>query len=168
MDQNLSLYIEEERLRDYAVSTARLLRPVGETSGRAAARELAARVREIRRCHDAIRRRYQGAAEIPAACEWLLDNWYLVQRAYLEARSAMRGEKRLRACEEGAMLPALCTALLRSGLGRADEGRCRLFLDGFQFITVLRRGELALFPGCLRAACLGEIAAVCRRICWMS
>ncbi len=164
MDQNLSLYIEEERLRDYAVSTARLLRPAGETSGRAAARDLSARVREIRRCHDAIRRRYQGAAEIPAACEWLLDNWYLVQRAYLEARDALRREKRLRACEEGAMLPALCTALLRSGLGRADEGRCRLFLDGFQFITVLRRGELALFPGCLRAACLGEIAAVCRRM----
>ena len=164
MDQNLSLYIEEERLRDYAVSTARLLRPVGETSGRAEARELAARVREIRRCHDAIRRRFRSSSELPAACEWLLDNWYLVQGTYLEARSALRREKRLRESAEGAMLPALCSALLRSGLGRADEARCRLFLDGFQFITVLRRAELALFPICLKAACLGEIAAVCRRM----
>ena len=40
MEQNLSLYIEEERLRDYAVSTARLLRPVEEESGRRAARAL--------------------------------------------------------------------------------------------------------------------------------
>lgn len=164
MDQNLSLYIEEERLRDYAVSTARLLRPVGKSSGRAAARELAARVREIRRCRDAIRRRFRSASELPAACEWLLDNWYLVQRAFLEARDALRGAKRLRESGEGPMLPALCSALLRSGLGKADETRCRLFLDGFQFITVLRRAELALFSVCLKAACLREIAGVCRKL----
>ena len=80
MDQNLSLYIEEERLREYAVSTARLLRPNGQGGGKLAARRLSARVREIRRCTDAVRRRYQNSAQVPAACEWLLDNWYLAKR----------------------------------------------------------------------------------------
>ena len=56
MDQNLSLYIEKERLHDYAASTARLLRP---------------------------------------------------------------------------------------GLGRADEERSRLFPDGFQSVTVLRRAGIS-------------------------
>ena len=55
---------------------------------------------------------------------------------------------------------SLCRSLLRSGLGSANEERSRLFLDGFQSITVLRRAELALVPRCLEAACLEEIAAV--------
>ena len=164
MDQNLSLYIENARLRDYAASTARLLRPTGECGGKAAARTLAARVREIRHCTAAVRRRYQNSAQVPAACEWLLDNWYLVRREYLLASESLRTARRLRRCEEGLLVLSLCRSLLRSGLGRADEERSRLFLDGFQSITVLRRAELALFPRCLEAVCLEEIAAVCRRM----
>ena len=164
MDQNLSLYIENARLRDYAASTARLLRPTGECGGKAAARTLTARVREIRHCTAAVRRRYQNSAQVPAACEWLLDNWYLVRREYLLASESLRTARRLRRCEEGLLVLSLCRSLLRSGLGRADEERSRLFLDGFQSITVLRRAELALFPRCLEAVCLEEIAAVCRRM----
>ena len=35
MDRNLSLYIENDRLHDYAASTARLLHPAGECGGKA-------------------------------------------------------------------------------------------------------------------------------------
>ena len=164
MDQNLSLYIETERLRDYAASVARLLRPLGQGGGRAAARALRLHAREIRRCHDAVRRRYRDASNVPAACEWLLDNWYLARREALEAESALRTAKRLRLCEEGLMVLSLCRALLRAGLGEVTEARCREFLDGFQSITVLRRAELALFPVCLRAACLEALAGVCREM----
>ena len=164
MDRNLSLYIENDRLHDYAASTARLLHPAGECGGKAAARTLAARVREIRRCTAAVRRRYRDSAQVPAACEWLLDNWYLVQREHLLAAESLRTARRLRRCDEGLLVLSLCRSLLRSGLGSANEERSRLFLDGFQSITVLRRAELALFPRCLEAACLEEIAAVCRRM----
>lgn len=164
MDQNLSLYIEDERLRDYAASTARLLRPGGESSGRAAALALRQRAREIRRCHDAVRRRYREAVSVPAACEWLLDNWYLARREAIEACDALRMAKRLRLCEEGLLILALCRALLRAGLGEVTEARCRSFLDGFQSVSVLRRAELTLFPCCLRAACIEELAAVCREM----
>ena len=164
MDQNLSLYIEDERLRDYAASTARLLRPDGEAGGRAAARAVLLRTREVRRCHDAVRRRYREALNVPAACEWLLDNWYLAKREAIEAHEALRDAKHLRLCEEGLLILALCRALLRAGLGEVTEARCRSFLDGFQSVTVLRRSELTLFPCCLRAACIEELAAVCREM----
>ena len=164
MDQNLSLYIEDKRLREYAASTARLLRPTGQGGGAAASRQLRSCLRTIRRCHDAVQRRYRNQAEIPAACEWLLDNWYLVRREYLSAVGAIRRAKRLRLCEEGLMIFALCRSLVRAGLGKAEEERCKSFLDGFQSITVLRRAELALFPACMQAACLSELAAVCREM----
>ena len=164
MDQNLALYIENDRLHDYAASTARLLHPTGESGGKAAAPALAARVREIRRCTAAVRRRYHDSAQVPAACEWLLDNWYLVRREYLFDAEALRTARRLRLCGDGLLILALCRSLLRSGFGSADEERSKLFLDGFQTITVLRRSELALVPRCMEAACLEEIAAVCRRM----
>ena len=166
MDQNLSLYIEDARLRDYAVSTARLLRPSGEGGGRRAGRALRAALTEIRRSTEAVRRRYASLSDPPAACEWLLDNWYLARREGLEALDALRGARRLRLCGEGLMILELCRALLRSGLGQVTEQRCRIFLDGCQAVTVLRRAELALFPACLRAVCLEELAAVCREMAY--
>lgn len=125
---------------------------------------LRSRVRLIRRCHDAVQRRYRNQTQIPAACEWLLDNWYLVRRESLSIAGELRRAKRLRFCEEGPMVFALCRSLVRAGHGMADEGRCKSFLDGFQSITVLRRVELALFPACLEVACLAEIADVCREM----
>ncbi len=166
MEQNLSLYIEDERLRDYAASTARLLRPTGQSGGKAAARSLRQRLREIRRCHDAVQRRYRNGSRMPAACEWLLDNWYLAKREYLESVQSLRTAKRLRLCEEGLMLLSLCRSLLRAGLGVVTEERCREYLDGFQSVTVLRRAELLLFPACLRAVCLEELASVCREMAY--
>ena len=166
MEQNLSLYIEDERLRDYAASTARLLRPAQQANGRTVLRALRQRVRQIRRCHDAVARRYRNAAELPSACEWLLDNWYLAKREYLESVQSLRMAKHLRLCDEGLMILALCRSLLRAGHGAVTEARCRAYLDGFQSVTVLRRAELRLFPVCLRAAALEELAAVCREMAY--
>ena len=42
--------------------------------------ELHERIRELRRCRDTLHRRYTGAPAVPSGCEWLLDNWYMVQR----------------------------------------------------------------------------------------
>ncbi len=164
MDQNLSVYIENERLRDYAASAARLLRPAGERGGASSAHALRLRALEVRRCTEAVRRRYRSIPDPPAACEWLMDNWYLVRRETLAAAEALRCARRLRLCGEGVMILSLSRALLRAGEGKVTEERCRLFLDGFQSVTVLRRAELALFPCCIRAACVEEIAAVCRRM----
>ena len=164
MDITTDLYIEDGRLYQYAVSTAKLLRPIGTAGGRRAAEELRRSREQIRRTTEAIRRRYEQQERVPAACEWLLDNWYLAQREYLVAAGALRQAKHLRQTSEGLLILGLARGLVRAGQGSVTEARCRSFLDGFQSVTVLRRAELELFPAAVRAAALEELAAVCRRL----
>ena len=161
---NSGLYITDDRLYDFAASTARLLRPAGRTGGRSSAQLLRRHLSEIRKTQEAVQRRYGQLPNPPAACEWLLDNWYMVQREYLNAHGALLQARRQRQCDEGLLILALCRALLQAGQGRVTETRCRLFLDGFQSVTVLGRAELSLFPAAIRAAVIAEIAAVCRAL----
>ena len=72
---NLVSYIDDERLFDYAVSCAQTLRPDALLDGRGEASTLRRCFQEVERCHSLFRRRYADAARIPAACEWLLDNY---------------------------------------------------------------------------------------------
>ena len=161
---NTGLYIPDDRLYDYAASAARLLRPTALSGGRSGAKLLRRHMGDIRRTHEAVRRRYGQLPTAPAACEWLLDNWYMVQREYRPVYTALSRARRLRMCDEGLLILCLCRSLLQAGQGRVTEVRCKLFLDGFQSVTVLRRAELELFPAALRASLIAEIAAVCRRL----
>ena len=161
---NLIPYIEDEKLYDYAVSCAQTLRPDGRGDGRGESQALRRCFQETQRCHSLLRRRYEGAAQIPAACEWLLDNFYLLQREYPGTRQALRKAERQR-CRRGKLLVTeLCRALLHAGQGRLSEERCALFLRGFQAVTVLQRRELLLFPAALRAVILEAVAGACRRL----
>ena len=83
---NLVPYIEDDRLYDYAAACARTLRPEGMDDGRSEAQTLRRCFQEAERCHTLLQRRYEGASHIPAACEWLLDNFYLLQREYPAVR----------------------------------------------------------------------------------
>ena len=154
-------YIDDERLGDYAVSCAKTLRPDARTDGRAEARSLRRCRRETERCHALLQKRCGDSPSAPAACEWLLDNHYLLQREYPGVLRALASSGRQRACRGGLLILELCRALLQSGNGRLTEERCALFLDGFQSVTVLQRAELLLFPAALRAAVLEAIAAAC-------
>ena len=159
------MYIEEAQLASFGASTARLLQADGETDGRAAALALRQNMARIDRCYEAVRRRYAQQSAVPAACEWLLDNRYLARRETLGALGDLRRARHLRACTGEALILSLARALVEAGGGRVTEERCRLFLDGFQSVTVLHRAELTLFPQALRAAVIGQVAAVCRELC---
>ena len=159
------MYIEDERLAAFGASTARLLQPDGETDGRTAALALRQSMLRIERSYETVRRRCARQSTVPAACEWLLDNRYLARREALGAFGDLRRAKRLRACGDGLLILSLARALAEAGEGRVTEARCRLFLEGFQSVTVLRRAELALFPQALRAAVIGMLARVCRELC---
>ena len=89
-------YIEDERLFDYAASAAMLLRPQDNCAGAEAAALLRRDFLEIRRSHQAVEKRYGKLAGAPAACQWLLDNWYMVQREYPYAAGQLKEAKRLR------------------------------------------------------------------------
>ena len=143
-------YIEDGRLLDYAASAAMLLRPQDNCAGAEAAALLRRDFLEIRRSHQAVEKRYGKMAGAPAACQWLLDNWYMVQREYCYAVSQLKAAKKLRCSPEGIMIMELCRVLVKAGQGQVTEERCAIFLEGFQSVTVLARRELELFPAALR------------------
>ena len=155
------LYIEDEKLESFAANSARLMEPGAETDGSAAAALLRRQLAAVRRCHEIVRRRYEEAEELPAACEWLLDNWYLAQQEAQAALSDLRRAKKQRLGAEGLLICSLSRALLRAGQGQLDAERCTAFLRGFQSVTPLRRRELLLFPAAVRAAILEFLAEVC-------
>ena len=161
---NLVPYIEDDRLYDYAAACARTLRPAGMDDGRGEAQALRRCFQECDRCHALLRRRYENTAHIPAACEWLLDNFYMLQREYPGLRRALRECERQRSTRGRLLVAALCRALLQAGHGKVDEARCALYLAGFQSVTVLQRRELMLFPTALRCAILEAIAMSCRKL----
>ena len=161
---NLIPYIEDEKLFDYAVSCAQTLRADGRSDGRGEAQALLRCYQETARCQSLLQRRYDGAARIPAACEWLLDNHYLIQREYPAVRRAFKQAQPQR-CSRGKLLVTeLCRALLSAGQGKLTEERCVLFLRGFQSVTALQRRELLLFPAALRAVILEAVAGACRKM----
>ena len=162
---NLISYIDDERLFEYAASCAQTLRPDALLDGRGEASTLRRCFQEIERCHSLFRRRYADAARIPAACEWLLDNYYMIQREYPPVRRALKDAERQRSCRGKLLTLELCRALLQAGNGRVSEERCLLFLKGFQSVTVLRRRELLLFPAALRSALLEAVALQCQKLC---
>lgn len=159
---NSGLYIPGDGLFDFAAASAKLLRPDGECSGRDEAALLRRSMAAIRRCHSLISRRYGAKSSVPAAFEWIMDNFYIIEREGASASAALRRARRLRAADGGSMIGELCRALVRSGRGEVTEARCLEFLRGFQSVTALRRAELYLFPAALRAALIHGVAAVCR------
>lgn len=161
-------YMEDERLYDYAASAAMLLRPQDNCAGAEAAALLRRDFLEIRRSHQAVEKRYGKLAGAPAACQWLLDNWYMVQREYYCAAAQLKTAKNLRCCPEGIVIMALCRVLVKAGQGQVTEERCAAFLEGFQSVTPLAQRELELFPAALRCAILEGIADVCRKLRYVS
>ncbi len=168
MDNHSLSYISDEKLAAFAASEARLLRPDGTGSARHCTELMKRSFSLIQRTHEVISRRYGGQPSVPAACEWLLDNWYMVQREYRFARSGLACARCLRLCGDLPLIFELCRALLHAGQGAVDEERCALFLQGFQTVTVLRRSELLLFPAALRAAITEGIAQVCSNMQYAS
>ena len=157
-------YVEDEKLAASGEATARLLSPGREFRSRRLLSRIRKSLREIRRCCLLLQKRAETASEIPAAWEWLLDNEYLARREALSAAGDFRGEGLLRLSAEGPLILSLARSLLLAGQGAVTEERARLFLEGFQRVTVLRRAELLRFPSALRLAVIEELAALCREL----
>ncbi len=157
-------YIENDRLYDYAASAARSMDTCSTGHGRHDATQLRLRHREIEGCHRVLLERYGEKSRIPAACEWLLDNRYIIQREYPAAYAQLRTAESQRLCRGSLMVMQLCRALLQAGQGKLTAERCGIFLRGFQSVTLLQRSELILFPSALRAVLIEAIAACALRL----
>ncbi len=157
-------YIENEKLFDYAASAARSMNGCSRGSGRHDAAQLRHWHREIENCHRVLLERYSEKSRVPAACEWLLDNRYMVQREYPEAYAALKAAEPQRIFRGSLMITELCRALIQSGLGSLSAERCDIFLRGFQSVTVLQRPELLLFPAALRAVLIEAIGKCAKEL----
>ena len=83
---------------------------VGTVTGRALSRELGRMLASIRREHDRLAKR---GRDLPSGADWLLDNWYLIEREGKLAASELRGAGRLRASGGSAVIVSACSALVR-------------------------------------------------------
>ena len=129
---------------------------MAENTGRALSRGLLRCLASISREHARLSR---SPAPAPGA-EWLLDNWYLIEREGRLAASELRRAGRLRGCAEGgALIACLCRRLVRDCGGEVTEERASRFLSEAQAETPLRMRELGLFAPCLRLALVEDIAA---------
>ena len=93
---NSAMYIDNAGLKEYAAASARLLHPEGECTGAAAAGRLRQDYREIRRCHEEAQKRYGELSSPPSEWEWILDNWYMVQREYQAVIRTLDSARHLR------------------------------------------------------------------------
>lgn len=161
---NPGQYVESGSLYEHAASLARVLRPSGSCRGVKSAKLLDRRLSEIGRYRTALQKRAAEMSSVPPAWEWLLDNWYMVQREALCARAALSAAGSLRRSGDAPLIIGLCRALAAAGDGSVTEERCRIFLDGFQSVTVLRRAELDLFTAAVRFALISAIAELCGKL----
>ena len=158
------LNIDSGRLYAYAASAAKLIPPDGVSGARAELRRLRADCLALRRFHASLQAAAKKERELSSAQEWILDNYYLIERESKSAAAALRGCGELRSAEGESIVFALCRALLRSGGGRLSGERLANFLDGFQSVCVLRQSELEALAPCLRCAVISAIAEVCRAL----
>lgn len=157
-------YIEDDRLSALAEQSARLCRKAGPVPAKATVSKLRAAMSEIDAAYEKVAERFGTAASVPDACRWLLDNRYIAVREAKCASLALLREKSLRGSEAGVILLDVCRTLVDAGLGKVTEERCRLFLDGYQTVSVLPRKELYLFPAALRMALIERLAGLCREL----
>lgn len=128
----------------------------GTVTGRALSREMARSLAAIRREHDRLARR---GRDLPPGADWLLDNWYLIEREGKLAASELRGAGRLRASDGSAVIVSACAALVRESGGAVTAERAERYLADFQRDLPLTMRELGLFAPALRLALTAEIRA---------
>ena len=157
-------YIENAGLSDYAASCARSMSECRPGRGRADAARLKEQHARIERCHRILHGRYGKAARIPAACEWILDNRYMIQREYPDAMEQLNSAREQRTCRGSLLVLSLCRALLQSGQGSLSAERCEIFLEGFQTVTVLQQNELGLIPTALRCVVIEALSRCAEKL----
>lgn len=153
-----------EKLYALAASSARLNKFTENLPVRYIKTDIRSACASINSAYSAVEKRFASAVSMPEACEWLLDNRYLALREAQNAMADFSRLRQLRAGSEGVIILALCSALLTATGYRFSEDEARIFLDGFQSVSVLPRRELYLFPAALRAALLIKLGKVCAEL----
>ncbi len=154
------MYIDDDKLYDYAANTAKLISSLREDGCIGAAGTIKRAYHGVRKCHDEISRRYASVASPPKSCDWIMDNFYMVQREYASVLPSVLRASYVRSCAEGLLPLYMCRTLLLCSGGAVSEKRLSSFLTGFQSVLVLRRSELELIPAMLPAAIIINLSEI--------
>ncbi|MBE6948306.1 MAG: hypothetical protein E7456_00455 [Ruminococcaceae bacterium] len=160
--KDTGVYIELSELAAFAKAAASDTEIYGAVNASIITKEVYNDLRRLRGTVQKLNSRYNETG-IPKGSEWLLDNFYIVDREGQSAAGDLRGFKRLpkdRKTGEARIVNAAC-AFVESGRGEVSEERLSVFLDSYQNVRILSEAELCAFIPSVKAALVSLIKASC-------
>ncbi len=152
--------LDEKHLAHFAENMAKDMKLSGRMSGHSVSRRLKRGVETVGLCKQAVAEWTDRGGTLPPAGEWLLDNWYLIQREGLEAAQSFRGAGKLRAVEHEAFVVKLAQVAVRA-VPSMEESTQSCFLRYAQVAKPLTEQELALWAAALRGALTERLSNLC-------
>ena len=110
-------------------------------------------------------------AHLPPAAEWILDNYYIVERHIKEIKMGMdkKSFAHLPVVEDGSFkgyprVYAIAHELAAHRDARVEEETLTAFIESFQQVEVLTSAELWALPVMMKVVLIENIAYICRKI----
>ena len=153
--------MDDAHLFQYAVNTARALRPVRHRRARALARQIK---RDLERCaqtQERLSARGGGEKELTGAERWLLDNYYLAAREGEQARRCFAAGGQIRGAESGGSVLQVCARGVLWAVPELEREGLKRYLEGFQSVCPLSEKELSLLVSALAGALLERLGKLC-------
>lgn len=115
--------------------------------------------------------RGSDASRLPPAAEWILDNYYIVERHIKEIKMGMdkKSFAHLPVVEDGNFkgyprIYAIAHELVAHRDARVEEETLGAFIESFQQVEVLSSAELWAMPVMMKVVLIENIAYICRKI----
>src|SRR3989338_7111052 len=129
--------------------------------------------RRLSACHDTLKQWCELEGSTPAGAEWLLDNFFVIQKHHEEVQESIPGKylEELPKLQFGSSsflgfprVFILAGELVRVSAGVVNMDMIDMLVREFQGINSLSMGELWAFPNFLRVALLGNISRASQRL----
>ena len=152
--------MDDAHLVQYAVNTAKAVRPAGIRSARVLAREVKENLARCARVQEKLSAQ-NGEEELSGGARWLLDNYYLAAREGEQARRCFQQGGTLRGTQPGNSVLQVCARGALWAVPDLEAQRLRRYLEGFQSVCPLMERELSLLVSVLAGTLLERLGGLC-------
>ena len=153
--------MDDVHLVQYAVNTAKEVRPEGVRSARALAGEVKESLARCARLRERFSAQGGSEEELPGGARWLLDNYYLAAREGEQARRCLRQGGKLRGAQRGNTVLQVCARGALWAVPGLEAEWMRRYLEGFQSVCPLTEQELSLLVSALTGVLLDRLGKLC-------
>lgn len=153
--------MDDAHLVQYAVNTAKEVRPEGVRSARTLAGEVKENLARCARLREQFSAQGGGEEELPGGARWLLDNYYLAAREGEQARRCFRQGGKLRGAQRGNTVLQVCARGALWAVPGLEAERMQRYLEGFQSVCPLTEQELSLLVSALTGVLLDRLGKLC-------